>query len=590
MIPRLMQRKRSRAAGVNLLCGICFVLSGWYFDHLGAGHVLLYALLWAGGYGISFLIDTRYFPVGRAILATLLGSMILYLGNKAVSLFFEGQGWLGQLSTLVFAAGEVVFLFLLLIFTWNTLRALNLQLAPRPEKPAAGNAFLPRVSIHLPISNEPVEVVTKTLEALSRLAYPAYEVIVVDNNTADPALWMPVSDRCDQLGFQFIHVNPLPGYKAGALNLALESSSPECGLIAVVDADYELDPGFLVENVGAFQDPAIAFLQTAQRNRNVGANHLTGAFNPVYDYFYDITLLARNTHNSSIFAGCAGLIRASALQEVGGWAEWSVTEDAELSLRLLKRGYSGVYVNQGYGSGLLPETFVDIRRQWSRYFFGGLEIATRHLFKTILRPSPLTLMQRVDFVMGGMINLGAAIMLLSSGWLILTALLCSLLQLTSPALAGAAFYWLKIFSNWLIIFTCFQVFGVFLLLLVFRLTYQFDWAHAINATGAFLSLMTTQARAAFHLLSGRKLAFQKTPRQNNGPVSEAGIRPVLLELLLCCGLAIALLFLFWMAPAKTAILGHFILGIWQMCIYGATLWNASPSRQASFNPDKERNL
>src|SRR5690606_789518 len=81
----------------------------------------------------------------------------------------------------------------------------------------------PKISIHVPAYNEPPEMLIRTLNALSRLNYPDFEVIVVDNNTRDEAVWRPVEAHCAKLGerFRFFHVSPLAGFKAGALNFAL---------------------------------------------------------------------------------------------------------------------------------------------------------------------------------------------------------------------------------------------------------------------------------------------------------------------------------------------------------------------------------
>ena len=65
-----------------------------------------------------------------------------------------------------------------------------------PEKP-------PRVSIHVPCYNEPPDMVIETLDALARLDYDNYEVIVLDNNTPDPAVWQPVAAHCAALGQKF---------------------------------------------------------------------------------------------------------------------------------------------------------------------------------------------------------------------------------------------------------------------------------------------------------------------------------------------------------------------------------------------------
>ena len=51
----------------------------------------------------------------------------------------------------------------------------------------------PKVSLHLAICNEPPAMVIQTLESLAALDYPDYEVIVIDNNTKDPAVWRPAS-------------------------------------------------------------------------------------------------------------------------------------------------------------------------------------------------------------------------------------------------------------------------------------------------------------------------------------------------------------------------------------------------------------
>jgi cellulose synthase/poly-beta-1,6-N-acetylglucosamine synthase-like glycosyltransferase len=576
-IPFLQQRKIINLQWINFLCGVSFVLLGWYFNHLATWWTLLYALLWIAAYRISLSTKAEYFPIGRTILATLISSIILYLVNKAYVLYYLQQSWLGFCTTIFFGIGEIVFLLLLVFFTWDTVCALNYHLGPATKPAPGSDDYRPFVSIHLPTCNEPVDVVIKTIAALSRLSYPAYEVIVVDNNTDDPSLWTPVKECCEQLGFRFMHVNPHPGYKAGALNLALVETAPAAELIAVVDADYELDSDFLKDNVAVFQDRNIAFLQTPQRNKNIHANKMTRAFNPVYDFFYDVTMRARDQHNSIIFAGCAGLIRCSALREAGGWAEWSITEDAELSLRLLALGYKGFYTHRSYGCGLMPETFDDFRKQWFRYYFGGTDITRRHFTRTLLARNPLRLRQRLDYTIGGIINLGAAVMLLSTAGIIITAITYCLLQTQNPALAGQMFYLLMVFSNWLIIYNLYQALRMFLLVLVFRLAYQFSWSESLNATVSFQSLVTTQARAALWVLSGRKHSFVKTPKRGVQRPARTGARSVLLELSLCLATGVAMLFLFWTAADKPVVLGYVMLGLWQMLIYGSTVWRAFQS-------------
>jgi hypothetical protein len=97
-----------------------------------------------------------------------------------------------------------------------------------------------------------------------------------------------------------------------------------------------------------------------------------------------------------------GLIRRSALDEVGGWDERIITEDAEISLRVLARGYRSVYVPTPYGRGIMPLTYEGLRKQRFRWAFGGIQILRRHWRTIIGRRSGLSFAQRYDHLMGGL--------------------------------------------------------------------------------------------------------------------------------------------------------------------------------------------
>ena len=58
----------------------------------------------------------------------------------------------------------------------------------------------PKVSIHVPAYNEPPAMVIETLDALARLDYPDFEVLVIDNNTPEESVWRPVEAHCAQPG------------------------------------------------------------------------------------------------------------------------------------------------------------------------------------------------------------------------------------------------------------------------------------------------------------------------------------------------------------------------------------------------------
>jgi hypothetical protein len=73
-----------------------------------------------------------------------------------------------------------------------------------------------------------------------------------------------------------------------------------------------------------------------------------------------------------------GLLRKSALQEIGGWDEWCITEGAEASLRILRLGYESQFINKTYGQGVIPFTFEGLKKQRFRWCFGGVQILKKH--------------------------------------------------------------------------------------------------------------------------------------------------------------------------------------------------------------------
>jgi cellulose synthase/poly-beta-1,6-N-acetylglucosamine synthase-like glycosyltransferase len=270
--------------------------------------------------------------------------------------------------------------------------------------------YLPMVSLQVPAYNEPVEVVEKTLNSLAGLNYPNFEVLVVDNNTPLQTTWRPLEEICRKLGpnFHCLHLDQWPGYKSGALNFAVTQTDPRAEIIGIIDADYEVDPNFLQELVPAFADPQVAFAQTPQDYSDSKGEVFSESIYHGYKYFFEVSMPSRNERNAIIFAGTMGLIRKSVLEEIGGWDEWCITEDAEASLRILKKGYRSLYINRAFGSGLMPINFEGLKKQRFRWCFGGIQILKKHWealmpWAHLVDPeNKLTFAQRYYYLVGGL--------------------------------------------------------------------------------------------------------------------------------------------------------------------------------------------
>lgn len=261
-----------------------------------------------------------------------------------------------------------------------------------------------KVSIHIPCYNEPPQMVMETLDALARMEYDNFEVLVVDNNTKDEAVWKPVKEYCAQLGprFRFFHLPQWPGYKAGALNFALAETAADAEIVAVIDSDYQVDANWLSALVPLFENPRVGFVQSPQDYRDWPGDTFKTMCYWEYAGFFHIGMVTRNERNAIIQHGTMTLIRKEALQHVKGWAEWCICEDAELGLRLYENRHESYYLKQSFGKGLIPDSFSGYKSQRFRWAYGAMQIMKRHWPFFSLSRRELTLAQKYHFIAGWM--------------------------------------------------------------------------------------------------------------------------------------------------------------------------------------------
>ncbi len=246
-------------------------------------------------------------------------------------------------------------------------------LLPRPKIRAKRLKKHPFVSILVPSYNEPPAILIETLEKLSELNYDRFEVLIIDNNTKDPAIWRPVENFVATLGskFRFFHKDHLSGFKAGALNYLLRHLNKESEYVAVVDADYIVRKGFLNIALTYFADENVALVQFPQQYRNrVRENE------PIvdeYNHFFEVYMNMANYLDCVPATGTVSIYKLSALLKVNGFRDEALTEDADIGLRIYAAGYRGVYVNRSVGFGLMPYDLEAYMKQKKRWAFGNAQ-------------------------------------------------------------------------------------------------------------------------------------------------------------------------------------------------------------------------
>ena len=317
--------------------------------------------------------------IGNVFYASYLAAGFVFLAFAAeVAVVATGSVGEAITSTLLIICDVAAWV----VWTSNINYVSDVLCRTRPSRrpPEVDPSYLPMVSLHIPIHNEPPDLVIATIQAAERIDYPDFELVVIDNNTADPAVWGPVEEYCrGRERVRFVHVSPWPGYKAGACNLALRSyTDPRAEIIGIIDADDLVQPYYLRETVPYFCNPRLGYVQSFEGNRNFEGNSYYQACVDSYQPFYLAIMSSRNERDSVPFVGTMGLFRRSALLAVGGWNEWCIGEDTEASLRVSKAGWSGLYVPRCFGRGVVPPTFAGLKTQRHRWCFGGMQILRLH--------------------------------------------------------------------------------------------------------------------------------------------------------------------------------------------------------------------
>jgi len=468
---------------------------------------------WLAGGALLAIVATRLWmprwsSFGAQLFATATLAALFYL------LYAGSLTYTGHHGPIYFTASTLLLLLELAALALPTSYLFEIVDAlSRRDDPvkALDPQYLPKVAIQVPAYNEPVEVVTETLRSLAELDYPDLIVQVVDNNTPEEVTWRALETLCNELGprFQFMHLENWPGYKAGALNEATRRLPADVEVLGIVDSDYVVKPDWLRNVVGHFADPRVAFVQTPQNYRDWEDDQYLRGLYYSYLYFFVITMPARQHRNAIIFAGTMGLIRRKVLDEIGGWNAEVVTEDAEASLRMLARGYAGIYEPRAFGAGLMPLSFDGLKKQRFRWALGGVQILRLHWRRLLLsrQGDRLTVGQRVHYLLGNVQWFGDPLMAVFTVLLLFTAIAtASHHQLPIRSLTGAV----------LGLPIAFLATGLLRAVWAMKLKTQCTWRDALAGLQVWFALSWVVSMACIRGLLRFHSAFLRTPKEREG--------------------------------------------------------------------------
>jgi len=260
---------------------------------------------------------------------------------------------------------EVYAFFILFLGYFQTIWPLRRAPVALPDEPE----IWPHVDVLIPTYNEPLDVVRYTALGALNMDWPVEKLHVY---ILDDGRRKEFEEFAREAGIGYRARSDNKHAKAGNINAALKTM--DAPFVAIFDSDHVPTRSFLQMTVGWFlRDRKLAMLQTPHHfyspdpfERNLQQFRIIPNEG---ELFYGIVQDGNDFWNASFFCGSCAVLRRTALDEVGGIAVETVTEDAHTSLRMQMAGWGTAYINIPQAAGLATERLsahVGQRIRWAR--------------------------------------------------------------------------------------------------------------------------------------------------------------------------------------------------------------------------------
>jgi cellulose synthase/poly-beta-1,6-N-acetylglucosamine synthase-like glycosyltransferase len=259
------------------------------------------------------------------------------------------------------------------------------------------SADWPPVTVLVAAHNEE-KVISHILEALMTVKYPADKMLVIPVNDRSTDGTREIIDKFVEEfpgRIQPFHRAGGKGGKAAALKDAMENVTTE--VILIFDADYIPGAGLIKQLVAPFFDIEVGGVMGRVVPMNAGTNLLTRLLDLERSGGYQVDQQARmNLRLVPQHGGTVAGVRLSALREIGGWNENSLTEDTDLTYRLLLNGWKTVYQNRSECYEEVPEVWPVRIKQIMRWAKGHNQAMVTYGLHLLLGKHRATLRERID--------------------------------------------------------------------------------------------------------------------------------------------------------------------------------------------------
>ncbi len=237
-----------------------------------------------------------------------------------------------------------------------------------------GTSVAPLVSIIVPAYNEEVNAVG-SLNNLLKTDYPNFEIIFVDDGSKD-ATFEKVNTAFKDHPKMRVLTKPNGG-KASALNYGILQSTAE--FVVCIDADTKLLPNAVSllmrhfdQQPGAEENTTGAVAGNVKVGNEVNAITRWQAIEYITSQNFDRKAFAA-VNAITVVPGAIGAFRKKALTDAGGFTTDTLAEDCDLTIRILRCGYTIKNDNNSIALTEAPETVKMFLKQRFRWSFGVMQ-------------------------------------------------------------------------------------------------------------------------------------------------------------------------------------------------------------------------
>ncbi|MBO6180096.1 glycosyltransferase family 2 protein [bacterium] len=256
--------------------------------------------------------------------------------------------------------------------------------------------YKPFVSVMIPAHNEE-SVISSTIARVFEMDYPNFEVIVIDDRSEDNTASV-IKDLENNYNGRLKTLirskDAFPG-KSAVLNDALNLAKGEA--ILVFDADAQMDKDFLTNLVYELQPKDVGAVQARKVVKNKDVNLLTKCQNNEMTIDTSCQVTRDAVKGAVELRGNGELIKREALEDIGGWNNYTITDDLDMSTRLHIKGWDVRFCKDTvvYEEGIMY--LMPLYRQRRRWLEGTIRRYLEY-FWDIMTSKKMSLRVRLDTI------------------------------------------------------------------------------------------------------------------------------------------------------------------------------------------------